>query len=76
MVHTIYAFVVAHALVCFYVFSVLVEQLPPPDTTLSKLYRYCYAVVQFLFANWRRSKDAVLLDRPAPPMEMPPAGTH
>ena len=55
----VWAWVLAHQLAFYYVFSVLVEQLPPPDPSSSKFYTYVYGVVQVLAANWRRTKDAI-----------------
>ena len=56
---TLWAFVVAHQLAVYYVACVLVEQLPPPDATSGKFYKYVYSVTQVFAANWRRTKDAV-----------------
>lgn len=60
ILHVVWAFIVAHQLVLYYVGAVLVEQLPPPVTTSNAVYRYAYSVIQILAANLRRSKDAVL----------------
>jgi len=56
-----WAWVVAHQLLCYYVACVLVEQLPTPDATSGKFYKYVYSVTQVFAANWRRTKDAVKL---------------
>ena len=61
----IWAFLVAHQLIVFYVLAVLIEQLPPPDEKSSALYKYVYSVAQIFAGNWRRTKDAVAL--PAAP---------
>jgi hypothetical protein len=55
----VWAWVIAHQLILFYVASVLIEQLPPPDATSGKFYTYAYSVIQIFAANWRRTKDAV-----------------
>jgi hypothetical protein len=58
---TFWQFVLRHRLEEFFVFSVLIEQLPPPDNTSGKFYVYAYGVVQALSANFRRTKDALTL---------------
>jgi hypothetical protein len=57
---TIWAFLVAHRLEIWFVFSVLMEQLPPPTATSSGVYKYFYSVLQVFAANWSRAKNAVI----------------
>jgi hypothetical protein len=64
-----WAWVVAHQLVLYYIFAVLIEQMPPPDETSGKFYKWFYAVVQVFAANLRRTKDAAQL--PAVPAPAP-----
>ena len=55
----VWAWVIAHQLILYYVFSVLIEQLPPPTDQSGAFYKYAYSVIQILAANLRRTKDAV-----------------
>ena len=55
----VWAWIVGHQLVLYYIFSVLIEQMPPADANSSKFYRYAYSVIQILAANLRRTKDAI-----------------
>jgi len=66
----VWAWITAHQLIVYYVFSVLIEQLPPATPQSSPFYRYAYSVIQLLAANWRRSKDAVI--QPTTPVEKKP----
>ena len=63
----VWAWVVAHQVAVYFVLSVLIERLPPPDATSSKFYAYFYSVVQVLAANTKRSQDAVTTARNSKP---------
>ena len=56
----IWTWITAHSLSIFFVIAVAVEQLPPPTAQTGGFYRWLYATLQFLVANWRRSRDAVV----------------
>jgi hypothetical protein len=55
----VWSWLMLHQIVTYYVFSVLIEQLPPPDAKSGKFYSYVYGVIQIFAANWQRTKDAV-----------------
>jgi hypothetical protein len=63
---------VAHQLVIGWVVAVLLEQMPEPGPTSGGFYRYFYGVVQFIAANWKRTK-AALFTPPVPPSSTKPA---
>jgi hypothetical protein len=65
MSHSLWSWVTSHWLVIYYVFAVLIEELPTPTPQSGGFYKYFYAVIQIFAANIRRSKDAVAT--PAPP---------
>jgi hypothetical protein len=67
----LWAWVVAHQLALYYIFAVLIEQMPPPDETSGKFYKWFYAVVQVFAANLRRTKDAAQLPTTVPPAKQP-----
>jgi hypothetical protein len=64
-----WAWVVGHQLVIGWMGAVLIEQMPEPDHTSGKLYRYFYGVVQFIGANLKRMKGSFLM---AVPPAVPP----
>jgi hypothetical protein len=66
----VWAWAVAHQLIIGWVVAVLLEQMPEPGTTSSAFYRYFYGVVQFIAANWKRTK-AALFTPPVPPSTKP-----
>lgn len=59
----VWAYAVKYQLVLGYFGAVLIEQMPPPDQTSSKFYKYVYAVTQIFGANLRRFKDAVVVKK-------------
>ena len=63
----VWAWAVAHQLIIGYVFAVLIERLPPPDSTSGKFYAYAYSVLQVFAANTKRSQDAVVVARTPKP---------
>jgi hypothetical protein len=63
----LWAWALAHQLAIFWVGSVLIERLPPPDANSGKFYAYCYSVIQVFAANIKRSQDAVVVARTPKP---------
>ena len=58
------AWATAHQIVLYYVVSVLIERLPPPDVASGKFYTYVYSVAQVFVANTKRAQDAVSKPKP------------
>ena len=55
----IYAFVLAHQLFSYYVLAVAIGNLPAPDATSGKFYRWFYGFVQAIGANIPLRKTVV-----------------
>jgi hypothetical protein len=62
----IWAFIVAHQLLCYYVAAVAIDQLPMPAPTSGGFYKWFYGVIQVLGANWTRGKLGVQGGKPTP----------
>ena len=59
----LWAWAVKYQLVLAYIGAVLIEQMPPPDQSTGKFYKYSYSVLQIFAANLRRTKDAVTVGK-------------
>ena len=55
----IWAFIKAHELAFYYATCVIVGQLPMPDQTSGKFYRWFFGVAQWYAANWARGKVGI-----------------
>lgn len=55
----IWAFLIAHKLLIYYALSVMIGELPMPDATSGKFYRWFFGVANAFAANLRRGTIGV-----------------
>ena len=67
----VWNWVVAHQLVLYIGFAILVEPMPAPDANSSKFYVYLYGVIQLAAAKWQSTVQALKPTLPTPPAVPP-----
>ena len=70
MGQNIWQWIVAHQLLLYIAFAILVEPMPHPDEKSSTFYIYFYSVIQLVSAKWTSTVSA--LKSQIPPPQIPP----